>query len=61
MSRPIITVIKGTHRGKQPAWHFYDPATNLVVIIDIKTGDFESAWQLGGPQLEWFLKTGDVR
>ena len=54
-------IIKGTHRGTELVWHFYDPSTNKIVIVNQKTGEFISAWQLGGKQLEWFLMTGEVK
>lgn len=50
--------IAGTYR-RQPVKHYFDPATNLNVIVD--AGDnFISGWKLTSAQIAELSATGDI-
>jgi len=51
--------IKGTYRWDQDVSHYFDPKTNLDVIIDIN-GNFISAWRLSEKQTSDLLEKGNV-
>jgi hypothetical protein len=52
--------IKGTWR-KKPCIHFYDTKTGVVYIVLENGNMFETFFKLAPKQLEWLLKTGDIR
>jgi len=53
-----VQEIAGTYR-RQPVKHYFDPATNLNVIVD--AGDnFISGWKLNSAQIAELSATGDI-
>jgi hypothetical protein len=53
-----VQEIAGTYR-RQPVKHYFDPATNLNVIVD--AGDnFISGWKLTSAQIAELSATGDI-
>ena len=57
---PSMRVIVGTHRGVKAVTHYYDPATNRNVMVDM-AGELESAWRLSPLQVAHLLTMGNVQ
>lgn len=51
----------GTHRTKQPVYHFYNPDNNLNVMVDRRTNKFVSAWRLSREQIENLERNGNIQ
>jgi hypothetical protein len=54
---PHVQTIAGTYRGVQHVTHFYNPSTNLNVMVDL-SDDLVSGWKLSATYL---LTTGNVQ
>jgi RHS repeat-associated protein len=52
-------IIKGTYRGNQPVYHFYNPSTGLWSITDLQ-GNFIAAWRLYPSQVKDLLTNSNV-
>jgi len=53
-----VEEIAGTYR-RQPVKHYFDPTTNLNVIVDAGN-NFVSAWKLNPAQIAELSATGDI-
>lgn len=51
----------GTYHGKQEVYHYYDPTTNLNVMIDRNTNKFVSGWRLSPEQILNLKKNGNIQ
>lgn len=51
----------GTHRTKQPVYHFYNPDNDLNVMVDRRTNKFVSAWRLSIEQIENLRRNGNIQ
>lgn len=52
--------IKGTYRGTQEVFHYFDPITHCNIMTDL-TGDFIGGWKLSNEQINYLLSTGAVK
>jgi hypothetical protein len=52
--------IEGTYRGTMQVIHYFDPSTNLNVMLDLN-GNLVSGWQLGPEQVYYLLTNGNVQ
>ena len=50
----------GTYRSK-PVYHYYNPDTELNVMVDIKTNKFISGWRLSREQIENMERNGNIQ
>ncbi len=57
---PDVIPIRGTHRKTQPVLHFYNPNTELNVMLKTDK-NFISCWKLGEGQIFDLLKTGNIQ
>ena len=58
MNENLICI--GTYRGK-PAYHYYNPDTNLNVMVDMKTNKFISGWRLSAEQIDNMERNGNIQ
>ncbi len=55
-----VIPIRGTYRKTQPVLHFYNPNTELNVMLKTDK-NFISCWQLDEDQIFHLLQTGNVQ
>jgi Colicin D len=60
VNNPSMTVINGSYRGTKHVMHYYDPSTDLNVMVD-PSNELESAWRLSPSQVHYLLTTGNVQ
>jgi Colicin D len=60
INNPNVHAILGTHRGVKPVTHFYDPTTDVNVMVDA-ADDLDSGWRLDARQVNSLLTTGNVQ
>jgi len=53
-------VCLGTYRG-QDVYHYYDPETNLNVMVNRNTNKFMSGWRLSRQQIIHMRNTGNIQ
>ena len=53
-------VIRGTYRGTQSVYHYYNIDKKLLVMFDLQ-GNFISGWRLSEKQIENLLQHGNVQ
>ncbi|HLO50375.1 MAG TPA: colicin D domain-containing protein [Kamptonema sp.] len=58
VQKPGVQEIAGTYRS-QPVKHYFDPLTNLNVIVDARD-NFVSGWKLNSAQVVELTTTGDI-
>ena len=50
----------GTYRGRE-VYHYYDPKTQLNVMVDRNTNKFISGWRLSEKQITNMKITGNIQ
>jgi len=60
LNKPTVQQIQGTYRGNIPVTHYYEPGTDLNVMVDMNN-DLVGAWKLSGPQRICLQNIGNVQ
>jgi RHS repeat-associated protein len=55
-----VQAIDGTYRGTLDVTHYYNPQTNVDVMVD-KSGNYVGGWRLSGDQASSLIKKGNVQ
>ncbi|HIE29948.1 TPA: hypothetical protein EYP66_21990 [Candidatus Poribacteria bacterium] len=60
VSNPVVQQIKGTYRGTIPVTHYFNPVTDVNVMIDANN-NFVGGWRLSLTQIQHLLTSGNIQ
>ncbi len=60
VASPAVRKIAGSFRGTIPVTHYYDPATDLNVMVDV-ANSFVGGWRVSPAQRSYLLSSGNLQ